>query len=43
MRVVSRYALGVKVIDLEPGDKVVSIVRQSGVQEEAQAENGEPQ
>ncbi len=28
VRVVSRYALGVKVIDLDPGDKVVSIVRQ---------------
>ena len=27
VRIVSRYALGVKVIDLEPGDKVVSIVR----------------
>jgi DNA gyrase subunit A len=30
VRIVSRYALGVKVIDLDPGDKVVSIVRQSG-------------
>jgi len=27
VRVVSRYALGVKVIDLDPGDRVVSIVR----------------
>jgi len=27
VRVVSRYALGVKVIELDPGDKVVSIVR----------------
>ncbi|MBI1729281.1 DNA gyrase subunit A [Candidatus Acetothermia bacterium] len=30
VRIVSRYALGVKVIDLDSGDKVVSIVRQSG-------------
>ncbi len=30
VRVVSRYALGVKVIDLDPGDRVISIVRQTG-------------
>ncbi len=40
VRVVSRYALGVKVIDLEPGDKVVSIVRQSQTKEDEPSENG---
>jgi len=30
VRIVSRYALGVKVIDLDKDDKVVSIVRQNG-------------
>lgn len=40
VRVVSRYALGVKVIDLEAGDKVVSIVRQSQTKEDEPAKNG---
>ncbi len=36
VRIVSRYALGVRVIDLEPGDKVVSIVRHSQEEKEPQ-------
>jgi len=39
VRIVSRYAKGVKLIDLDPGDKVVAIVRQTRKAQEDQDEN----
>ncbi len=41
VRIVGRYALGVKVIDLEPGDRVVSIVTQRPGEPIADEGNGE--
>jgi DNA gyrase subunit A len=49
VRIVSRYALGVKVIDIDKGDKVVSIVRhtqangESAVDQDEAETNQEPQ